>query len=185
MSYRPIDRVFEPAALSPTMLVPLAALKEHLRVFHTRDNANLTAYILAAQGIVERSAQRLLSPRPCVLRLNALPCASDPVELPGGAVASITSVTVDGTPVTGCLAFGDSPARLYPAAPWPAVVGTVYPVVISYVAGYATPPDALLAAVKMIAGELSLHRETSTTEKPYEVSYAADSLIALHRIRPI
>lgn len=180
---RPIDRVFQAAELT-TLIVPLIDLKAHLNVVHIQDDELITGYAVAAQNIVERTTGRLLSSRACTLKLMNLP-TDDPVELPGGVVNSLTSVTVDGVAVTGCAVHGDSPARLYPASSWPGVNGAIYPVIISYTAGYTTPPGALKAAVSIIVADMYDRRESVTPDAANPSPYAAIELMRLYRIRPI
>ncbi len=183
-AYRPFDRVFEPAALT-SIVVDLEEAKDHERIPSSRDDLAMQSFLTAAQDRVERISHRLLTARACVLRLMMTPGGSDPIELPGGIVASITSVTVDGVAVTGCTCYGDSPARLYPAAAWPVAIGTVYPVVVTYVAGYATIPQSLRVAIKMLAGEMNNRREVATEDAVHLAPFTADSLIELYRIESI
>lgn len=179
---RPFDRVFTPAALT-TLVVPVAAIKAHLNVVSSRDDDLIQAYGLAAQEIVERTTGRLVSARACTLLLNGIP-SDDPIELPGGPV-TLTSVVIDGTTITGCTVYGDSPARLYPADSWPAVSGSVYPVVITYTAGYANLPAALATAIKIMVADLYDRRESATPDQAYASPYAASELMRLYRIKPL
>ena len=183
MAYRPFDRVFTPADLAASLL-DMEDLLDHLNRPPQRDNDLIESYAVAAQNIVERETGRLLSSRACTLKLNGLP-ASDPIELPGGIVNTLTSVVVDGTTITGCAVHGDSPARLYPSDTWPAVVGTVYPVVISYVAGYTTIPGALATAIKIIVADLYDRRESVTPDQAHASPFAAKELMRFYRIKPL
>ena len=183
MAYRPSDRVFQPAALT-SRLLPLEDLLAHLNWPPDRDHDLITAYCVAAQNIVERVTGRLVSSRACTLKLNDLP-TEEPVELPGGVVSSLTSVVVDGVTITGCAVHGDSPARTYPAEYWPAVTGTVYPVTISYTAGYTTIPGALQSAIKIIVADLYDRRESVTPDQAHAAPFAAMELMRLYRIKPL
>lgn len=179
---RPYDRVFTPAALT-TLVVGLTDLKAHLNVVSARDDDLISAYGMAAQEMVERTTGRLITARSCTLRLNDIP-ADDPIELPGGPV-TLGSVVIDGNTITGCAVYGDAPARLYPADSWPAVVGTVYPVVITYTAGHSSIPAALATAVKIIVADLYDRRESATPDQAYASPYAASELMRLYRIKPL
>jgi hypothetical protein len=108
----------------------------------------------------------------------------DPIELPGGPV-TLTSVVIDSTPLAGCAVFGDSPARLYPPTAWPAVSGTVYPVVITYTAGHVVVPAALATAVKIIVADFYDRRESATSDQAYASPYAASALMRAYRIQPL
>jgi uncharacterized phiE125 gp8 family phage protein len=183
MAYRPTSRIWAPSALTVSA-VTTADLKDHLRVTHSLEDALIGAYGLAATGAIEKASQRLLQVRAATLRLTDLPSGQEPIELPGGAVASITSVTADGAAITGCTVLGDSPAILLPASDWPIVTGQGYPVTITYQAGHATVPQALVQAVKLMVGHLYANRsavgESSMAELPLAVGY----LIGQYRILP-
>lgn len=184
MAYRPKDRIWTPAALSAPA-VTLADMKDHLRVDHTAEDALIQSICVAATEAVERWTQRLLVQRAATLLLPSLPGAKLPVELPGGAVSTLTSVTADGVAITGCTVAGHSPAVLLPATDWPAVTGDGYPVSISYAVGFVTVPGDLLAAVKLIAADLYERRGQSTTAALQVVPISAEWLMAPHRIRPV
>jgi hypothetical protein len=80
------------------------------------------------------------------------------------------------------VALGDSPAVLVPATDWPVVVGDGYPVVITYVAGYTTPPPDLLHAVKLLATDMFERRANSEDGPQNRVMVSAECLMARHRI---
>jgi uncharacterized phiE125 gp8 family phage protein len=184
MNYAPRSRVWAVAAPT-TLCVSRESMRDHLRVTDTTEDAAIDGFIGAAQRTVERQTQRLLTRRAVTLKLPGLPAGSCPVELPGGEVGTIASVTADGVAVTGAQAFGDSPAVLLPAADWPTVTGTVYPVEIVYQAGFAECPADLKAAVKLIAAELFWRRTNAEEGSLAEVPVSAQSLIAPWRIRPV
>lgn len=184
MAYRPKNRVFAPAALT-SACVTTTELRDHFRVTSPDEDAQIGAMALAAHRIVERRTQRLLSRRSATLSLPGLPGGTCPVELPGGEVGSITSVTVDGVAVTGSTFIGDSPALLLPATDWPTVAGTGYPVVIVYQVGFTSAPEDLKAAVKLLAAELYERRSNADAESVSEVPLSAQYLMDPWRIRPI
>lgn len=184
MAYRPRTRIWTPAALSAG-IVTLPDLKDHLRVTGLEEDAYITSLGIAATYAVERWTQRLLTVRAATLKLTDLPCSQEPIELPGGTVASVTSVTADGVAITGCTALGDSPALLIPSADWPAVTGEGYPVTIIYQAGFATPPPDLVHAVKLLAANLYENRSPVLSGTISEaLPLSAEWLMDPHRIRP-
>lgn len=184
MVYAPRNRVFAPAALTTACVTP-AEMRAHLRVTATEEDAQIAALAMAAHRVVERRVQRLLSRRSVTLSLPGLPGSTWPVELPGGEVGSITSVTADGVAVTGATFIGDSPALLLPASEWPAVSGEGYPVVIIYEAGFAAAPADLKVAVMLLAAEMFERRTNADEGSLKEVPISAQYLMDPWRIRPI
>lgn len=145
-----IDRVA--SIPGPTAsVVTLSDLKDHLRVSHNDEDARIEVLGLAATAHVEKWTQRILSPRSAVLRLSATPMNADPLELPGGVVNAISSLTVDGVEVSGLTIVGDAPARVFPATDWPTATGENFPVVVTYNVGHATVPAPLVIAIKLYA----------------------------------
>lgn len=183
MAYRPRSRIVTSAALAAGV-VPLDHLKDHLRVTDNTEDFLIGQYGYAATLAVERWTQRLLTSRQVVLKLQCLPSGQEPIELPGGAVSSITSVVADGVTITGGVALGISPAVLVPVADWPAVVGEGYPVTITYVAGFVAVPMDLQHAVKMLTAEM-YERRANAVEGPINRAIVdAEYLMAQHRIWP-
>lgn len=184
MTYAPRSRVWSAAALTEAC-VDVAEMANHLRVTTTDEADVIDSLTRAAQGVAERRIQRLLTRRAVTLRLPGLPSGVCPVELPGGEVGTITSVTVDGVAVTGAVAVGDSPALLLPATEWPVVTGTGFPVVIVYQAGFAVVPDEIKVAIKMLAAEMFERRSHADVTGPVEVPVSAQFLLDPWRIRPV
>jgi uncharacterized phiE125 gp8 family phage protein len=157
----------------------------HLRLSDSSEAALVDGYTLAAQVMIEKRIQRLLSRRTATLRLPGLPSGDCPVELPGGEVGAITSVTADAVAVTGTTFAGDSPALLMPATNWPVVTGKGYPVVIIYTVGFLTVPADLRAAVMLLAAELYERRANAAEGTMSEVPVSAQALMETWRIRPV
>ena len=181
MSYRPRSRIVTTAALAAG-IVPIYDLKEHLRVTDGHDDDIIRLYGISATAAVERWTQRLLTSRQVVLKLQCLPSGREPIELPGGAVASVTSVVADLLAITGGVALGDSPAVLVPAADWPSVVGEGYPVTITYVAGFVAVPMDLQHAVKMLVAEMYERRANAVEGPINRAIVSAEYLMEPHRI---
>ena len=183
MTYRPRSRIWTPAALTAGA-VPLAQIKDHVRVTDTSEDFLLGQYCQSATAAVERWTQRLLVSRQCVLRLQCLPSGQEPIELPGGVVSSVTSVIADAVAITGSVALGDSPAALVPNADWPVVTGEGYPVVITYVAGFVAVPMDLQHAVKMLVAEMYERRANAVEGPLNRAVVSAEYLMEPHRIWP-
>lgn len=183
MTYRPRSRIVTSAALAAGV-VPLDQMKEHLRVTGIDEDFLIGQYGQAATAAVERWTQRLLTSRQVVLKLQCLPSGQEPIELPGGAVASVTSVVANAVAITGCVALGDSPAALVPAADWPAVTGEGYPVTITYVAGFVAVPMDLQHAVKMLTAEMYERRANAVEGPISRAIVSAEYLMEPHRIWP-
>ena len=181
MAYRPRTRIWTVAALSAGA-VPTDQIREHVRVTDVAEDFLLSQYCQAATLAVERWTQRLLVSRPVVLKLQCLPSAQEPIELPGGAVSSITSIVANSVAITGAVALGDSPAVLVPAADWPTVTGDGYPVTITYVAGFTVVPMDLQHAVKMLAGEMYEQRSNSVEGTLSRAMVSAEYRMDPHRI---
>lgn len=184
LGWRPRDRVVTPALVTSSV-IDLTDMKRHLRVDHDDEDLLISGLTDAAVATVEAHIQRLLSPREVVLQLPGLPCGRDPVELPGGAVQSVASVSISGTDFPGCIAFGSSPALLIPPSDWPVVEAGGYPVTITYTAGYASAPADLVVAVKMICASLYENRQNSSPGSMSPVPVSAEYLMNKHRIAPV
>lgn len=183
MSFRPRTRIWTLAAM-PAGAVSLSDLNDHLRVTSSAEDALVTSFGAAATAAVERWTQRVIVPRQAVLSLPYLPSGNCQVELPGGDVVSLTSVVADGTPITGCTVIGNSPALLLPASDWPSTTGNGYPVTITYQVGMATIPADLIAAIKLLAGEMFVRRTNADEASLVEVPISAEWLMRPHRIWP-
>jgi uncharacterized phiE125 gp8 family phage protein len=181
MAYRPRTRVWSAAALG-SGAVSTADMKAHLRVTGSAEDALIAAYSGAATVAVERWTQRLLTVRQAVMRLTDLPDSHCPIELPGGAVSSVTSVVADGVTISGGTVIGDSPALLIPDSDWPTVIGEGYPVVITYQVGYSAIPMDLIHAVKLIAAEMYEQRSNSVMGTVSRVIVSAEYLMTPYRI---
>lgn len=183
--YRPPTRVVSYPAPS-AVVISVQEMKRHLRVDDSFEEADIERWTLSAMGAVEKYTQRLLTPRTVTMRLPGLPSGRRPVELFGGVVASVTSVTIAAEPFTDFEVVGDSPALMFPDADWPVLqdMGGL-PVTIVYVAGFAAVPADLAAAVKLICGSLYRDRENSAMGAQANVSVDAQYLMRPHRIRPL
>ena len=177
------DRIWTVADLTAAA-VSLTAMNAHLRVDGNDEDTLVEALSRAATLAVEKYTQRLLVRREAVLRLPCLPVGRTPVDLPGGVIGSVTSMTVDGLAFTAFEVIGSAPALLVPTQDWPVAVGEGYPVSITYQCGPATVPADLAAAVKMMASEMFERRSNASEASLMTVPLSAQALMAPHRIYP-
>lgn len=200
MMYRPSARVWA-AEAAPGAVMTVAVAKTRLRIDAADEDTAVADYVSAATSHVEKTTQRLLVARTCTLRLPAFPPAGVAIELPGGRVASVTSVTWrDEDGETQTLApsryevHGDSPARLMLTdnEGWPVTAGQGLPVTVTYVAGWppvgqdfgANVPEPLRTAVAILAGEMfEQRRESVVGATVTAAALGAAALIAPWRIR--
>ncbi|MGL4497341.1 MAG: head-tail connector protein [Beijerinckiaceae bacterium] len=179
-------RVWTPEPLPAAALLSAQDLRLQARIDHGDEDTLLAAIIAAAVSHIEMFTQRLLVRRACTLRLDCLPDGRVPLALPGGPVASLTAISVEGVAlVLGDFeAIGDSPARLIPAADWPAITDEGYPVAITYQAGYATGncPAELVAAVRILAAEMYRNREATVDAAVNSLPYGPAMLARPWRI---
>jgi uncharacterized phiE125 gp8 family phage protein len=179
-----VRKLYDVAPLAAAV-VDLASLKAACRVDgFTDDDALITAFGISAASWIEKATGKLLSERTITMRLEQTPCGRAPLRLPGGRVASVTSVEVNGAVVTGYEVIGGAPAHLVPAQDWPSAIGDGYPVEIVYVAGYDTLPADLAHAVKMLTVDLYDHRSSGASEASHAAPMTVMALIEPHRILP-
>ena len=94
-------RFFTPSEPPANPVVSLSDMKLHLRRDDDDDNEAIMAAESAAVRFIDGQTNRLLQARPATLRLDRLPCGRVGVELPGGKVASIESVAIEGDEFAG------------------------------------------------------------------------------------
>lgn len=164
--------------------VDLQRLRLHCKVDSPEEDILLQTYALAATLHVEKDSQRVLVRRSAVLRLANLPSGRCPLVIPGGVVASVTSMTIEGASFTAFEVIGDSPARMVPTVDWPAVTVEGYPVSVAYVAGPAVPPANLATATFLLAAEMFARRSEGSLDPVSIVPVSSASLIDKCRILP-
>jgi len=177
--------VLTPPAAEP---VALALAKQHLRVDHDDDDAMIAAIIAAARAYCERFCRRTFPTATLRLTLDRFPAGGGAIRLPYPPLVSVSSLTyVDGSGVTQTLAASaysvdaaSAPGRVVPAygTVWPATRGHVNDVAVTYVAGSAATPPAVVQAMLLLIGHWYEHREgvvTGTISTTLDL--AVDSLL--------
>ncbi len=156
-------RVITPPDTEP---LTLEQAKAHLRVTADTQDAKIEGMIPEARAAVEAYCNRCFCTQTLRLRLDAFPAGV--LRLPGGVVASISSLTYvdeDGAEqtLTGFQQDLDStPARLAPAfgESWPETRAVLGAVNVTYIAGSDTVPPAVVAAIKLVLGDLYASTES-------------------------
>lgn len=148
--------------------------KLNLRVTHDADDARIRALIIAAREYVELWTDRALVPTTVTMKLDRFPGFDDDytILLPKSPVTAFTSITYhDENDVSGALAsteyqadISSEPARVVPVATaaWPVTYERLYPITLTYTAGYATPaavPERIKQAMHILIAHWYSNRE--------------------------
>lgn len=170
--------------------ITLDAAKKHLCVDHDDDNALIEGMVVAAIGHVESVTGQRLARQTLTIRCGGW---ADFAALPVAPVAEVVAIRyrdVSGADQT--LAAGVYEARLEGLQPevvrasgasWPSIqAGSL--ITVEMMAGYddgAAPPE-LMAAAKLILGDLYTYRETTGADaSAIPTSATVEALLANHR----
>lgn len=187
--WRPIV-VQTPPSAEP---VALADAKKHLWIDHDDDDDMIRALVAAARAHVESVTGQRLMAQALILKAEAW---SDLECLPVAPVSAVISVGyVDGDGAEKTLDAGGYEVRLEGLAPM--IVpshGVTWPhrqagsqVTVQVTAGYATAaavPPELIAAVKLLVGDLYAYRETGqvgSVSSEIKTTATVEALLANHR----
>ncbi len=169
--------------LSPPAAEPVALqdLKDHLRVDGDAEDGVIAAALASAVRAIEARAGLAIMTQVWRLTLDAAP--AETLILPIAPVTSLDAVTVSGAAVSlSAYEFAPgAPAKLRPAAPWPAPANRIGDVVIDFTAGFASADDipaSLTQAVKMLAAHFYENREGAVAARVYSLPRGVDALIA-------
>lgn len=165
--------------------VTLSQMKQHARVLRDDEDPLLEAYVKAARGYCETYLRRQILPATWRMSLRYFPDA--PIKLPLPPLQSVTSITyLDTAGVTQTLDptkyivdIARQPAQILPAYGecWPSTRCHPNAVNITFVAGYATVPETIKTAIKMLATHWYEHREAVTEVALNSVPMAVESLL--------
>ena len=181
--------------------VGLEEQKAWARVEDNDSDATILGNIIAARRWVETFTHRVLITQTCVYKIATFPGPiTTVIELPGGAVQSVTSIAyldTDGASQTWDAAnyitdLVSEPALIGLAynIDWPSIRAWSLPVTLTYVAGYGDNPgdvpEELRTAIKIIAAELHENREDSIVGAPIMgVPWGAKRLAEPYRIHRV
>lgn len=171
--------------------VTLAEQKAHMRVTSSDEDDLIEALITAATEYCE-----LFTGRQFVTATWAmtLPEFADDIILPRAPASSVTSIYYYDDSGTNTLLsastyslVGTNPGliTLAPDETWPSTQIRKDAVTVTWVAGYGAAsavPEAIKAAIRMLAAHLYEHREAVTTLTPHEMPMACKSLLWSYRI---
>lgn len=176
-----VKRLTEPAD-EP---VSLAEVKLSQRVSGNDDDAMLTAMIVAARQHCEARIRRSVAATNWRLTISAFPAYGGAINLPMPPTASVSSVKYRddaGALITMAeddytvIDLGDmtliEPASGY----WPTTKATAGAVLIEYVSGYTTCPEAIRRWIILAAGDMYSNRERSS-DRPAVPAGFADGLL--------
>lgn len=175
---------------APGDVISLAAIKQHLNVEHTADDALIANYLKAAVSFVENYTNRKLGTQTVRIALDRFPTGR--ILLPFGKITAVKKVVYADSPTTTATLYGptgdtpgtdyqeslldDSNSFLAPAygSSWPSVTGVVDAVQIDYVCGFGTDgdspptlPEELLSAVRVMTADLYERRASDDIEQNF------------------
>jgi uncharacterized phiE125 gp8 family phage protein len=177
----------------PAAIVSLDAAKAHLRVDDGAEDTLIQAMVAAAEQHIDGPAGwlgRAIGRQTLELRRNGFPDCGGWVQLPYPPAVSITEVTYD-DPAGASQTVAPADYTLYgealahaPAAAWPATADNPESARIRYLAGYETVPAPIVAAIKLMVGDLWRFRDGvvqgQVAEVPMSTTVAA--LLAPYRV---
>ena len=169
--------------------ISVAEAKLHLRVDHSTEDTLISALITAAREECEHLLERALAPQTLELSIDEFP--DDGIKLLRPPVSSITSIIyVDGDgdeqtmdALTYYLDNSQEPCWVIPVygGSWPSTRAEANAVRVTYVAGYATCPEAIRAWMLLRVGTLYRHREADS-DKPATMSSFVNGLVDRYRV---
>lgn len=179
-----LTRSVEPTADPVTR----ADIKKHLRVDFIDDDSYIDSLTAAATAQLEHDADISIMAQTWQLRLDTFPSGSQPIELMRPPVTSVTSVTYyDGDDASQTLSdtkyivdTSTSPGRIK------LVVNNSWPttrsqrpaaVLVTFVAGFSTVPEAAKHAIKLLVSHWYEHRESVVFGQTQHLSQAYWGLV--------
>jgi len=175
----------------PTEPVTLAEARLHLRVTDTSEDALITSLITAARIYCEHYTQRAIGSQTLELALDEFPDGS--IELPMSPVTAITSVKyIDEAGTEQTISSANYTLDDYshthwviPAVDyvWPTPIDGANVVKVRYVAGAATTPATVIAAMKLMVGHFYENRESVVVGPTVaELPMAVKSLLDTYKV---
>ena len=193
------DVLVTPPAAYP---VSIEETKAHLRVEFDDDDALIEAMLQAAIGYAESFTGRALIDQTWDLFLDAFPTDGSAIRIPRPPLIAVTAVYYRDSAgdeqefdssnyLTDTSPSDKSRLQLAYGKSWPSPQTRINAVRIRYRAGYLKPlspaeadvPQAICAAIKIIAGNLYAHRESVVIgQSAYELPWSAMQLLRRYRV---
>ncbi len=180
-------KIITPPASEP---ISIEDCRLHLRITETDEDAWILATLGGAREWAENFLNRSLAPQTLEIALDEFP--SMWVELPGGPVTSVVSVTyVDASLATQTVSASSysldtysEPQWLAPAVDltWPAAANVANAVKVRYQAGYGVLPKSIRAALLLALGHLYENRKEASEHQMFRIPLGVESLLWPYRL---
>ena len=174
-----------------TTPVTLAEAKVYLNISDTSQDTKLTALIAAATSYLDGPSGylgRAIYTQTWELHLDDFP---DAIEIPLGPVASVSSVKYyDTASVLQTISTANYQTDLISSSQWivpistytwPDVAEGINNVVIQFVAGSATPPEAIKVGILMLVADWFDAPEASSDKAMSEMPHRVAAVLSNHR----
>lgn len=181
-------KVINPPIAEP---ITLAEAKLHLRVDDTADDTLIAAQLSAARESAEQYLNIAIAEQTWEVALDGFPLHAA-IELPGGAVSSIVSVTYANAVGTDTVISASgyalnnygSPSWLIPAygTNWAASYATPNAIRVRYIVGGGVLSPSIRAAILLTLGHLYAQREDSSAVPVSAIPMGARALLQPFRI---
>lgn len=163
------------------MSVELPLAKAQLRVRHADEDTLITQYISSSKAWLERYTAKALDEGEVIDTFTAFPAYFTLTRGPAVELSSIvyTDANGDEAEVEGASLID---GRVYPpVSGWPATSQNT-PILVTYLAGYETTPDDLVAAQLLLIGHWYQNREAVAQGTFAEVPLAVEALAGPYRL---
>lgn len=174
----------------PDPVVSREEMKAHLRVDFSDDDELIDACVAAATGFIDGPdgwLGRAIGSQTLEWRDDAFPTST--IVLPYPPVVSVASVKyldqagAEQTYLAANYVLAGVRIVLKSGSAWPSISTDPEAVRVRYIAGYATVPPALIAAIKLMAADLYANRETAGPATVSEANILPAARRLLHPFR--
>lgn len=175
MFWNSLKRVSAPSSAP----ISLEDVKSHLAIAHSDDDAYLTSLINVATAYVDGPNGAGIALMPQLWRVT-YDCVPSSFVMRFGPVRNIVGIKVGDEFIDpSTYSFDPDTQILNMASP---IHSTVK---VEFDAGYASVPDDLLHAIRMIVGHLYANREAVSTVAMHDVPMAVESILHRYRVHVV